>query len=53
MRKKKSACSVRNDVGSSRAESGGSLEFDFGGVAEGEAGKLETRRQMGAVASGE
>ena len=35
MRKKKSACSVRND-----------------GVAGAEKGKLETRRQMGAVVSG-
>jgi hypothetical protein len=34
-RKKKSACSVRNDGGGVRFESGGFLEFEFGGVAEG------------------
>ncbi len=33
--KKKSACSVRNRGGGSRSESGGFLEFEFGGVAEG------------------
>ena len=33
--KKKSACSVRNGGGGSRSESGGFLEFEFGGVAEG------------------
>ncbi len=32
-------------VSGARFESGGFLEFDFGGVAEGEKGKLETRNQ--------
>jgi len=33
-----------------RAESGGCLEFEFGGVAEEEKGKLEIRRQKGEKA---
>jgi len=45
MRKRKSACFVRNDGGAFGVESGGFLEFEFGGVAEEEKGKLETRRQ--------
>ncbi len=69
MGEKKSACCVRcrksirdakdaNDGVGLRFESSGFLEFDFDGVAEGveEAGakgKLETRRQMGTVASDE
>src|SRR6266446_2492076 len=36
MRKKKSACSVRNDGGAFGIGSSGFLECDFGGVAEGE-----------------
>jgi len=45
MRKKKSACFVRNDGGAFGIGSSGFLEFEFGGVGEEEKGKLETRRQ--------
>jgi hypothetical protein len=44
-RKKKSACSVRNDGGGLRSGLGGFLEFEVGGVGEEEKEKLETRRQ--------
>ncbi len=49
-RKKKPGCSVRNDSGGLRVGLGGFLEFEFGGVAEEEKEKLETRRQKGEKA---